>query len=61
LAEKVAELIPKVANDMPNADVVNQAWKDYGEIIVCDSREEVVKYSDEYASEHLQVMADDLE
>jgi sulfopropanediol 3-dehydrogenase len=61
LAEKVAELIPKVAADMPNADVVNQAWNDYGEIIVCDSREEVVKYSDEYASEHLQVMADDLE
>lgn len=61
LAEKVAELIPKVAADMPNADVVNQAWKDYGEIIVCDSREEVVKYSDEYASEHLQVMANDLE
>ena len=61
LAEKVAELIPKVADDMPNADVVNQAWNDYGEIIVCDSREEVVKYSDEYASEHLQVMAADLE
>jgi sulfopropanediol 3-dehydrogenase len=61
LAEKVAELIPKVAADMPNADVVNQAWNDYGEIIVCDSREEVVKYSDEYASEHLQVMAADLE
>lgn len=61
LAEKVAVLIPKVAADMPNADVVNQAWNDYGEIIVCDSREEVVKISDEYASEHLQVMADDLE
>jgi sulfopropanediol 3-dehydrogenase len=61
LAEKVAELFPKVAADMPNADVVNQAWRDYGEIIVCDSREEVVKVSDEYASEHLQVMAADLE
>jgi sulfopropanediol 3-dehydrogenase len=61
LAEKVAELIPKVAADMPNADVVNQAWNDYGEIIVCDSREEVVKISDEYACEHLQVMAADLE
>lgn len=61
LAEAVARLIPMVAADMPNADVVNQAWNDYGEIIVCDSREEVVKYSDEYASEHLQVMAADLE
>jgi len=61
LAEKVAELIPKVADDMPNADVVNQAWNDYGEIIVCASREEVVKVSDRYASEHLQVIAADIE
>jgi len=61
LAEKVAELVPRVAADMPNADVVNQAWRDYGEIIVCESREEVVAISDRYASEHLQVMAADLE
>jgi sulfopropanediol 3-dehydrogenase len=61
LADKVNELFPKVAADMPNADVVNQAWRDYGEIIVCDSREEVVKVSDQYSSEHLQVMAQDLE
>jgi len=61
LAEKVGELIPKVADDMPNADVVNQAWNDYGEIIVCENREEVVKVSDQYASEHLQVMAADLD
>ncbi len=61
LADKVNTLFPKVAADMPNADVVNQAWRDYGEIIVCDSREEVVQVSDKYASEHLQVMAEDLE
>jgi len=61
LAQKVAELVPLVAADMPNADVVNQAWRDYGEIIVCDTREEVVDVSDRYASEHLQVMAADLE
>lgn len=61
LADKVNELFPKVAADMPNADVVNQAWRDYGEIIVCENREEVVKVSDQYASEHLQVMAENLE
>ena len=61
LAQKVAELVPLVAADMPNADVVNQAWRDYGEIFVCDTREEVVEVSDRYASEHLQVMAADLE
>ncbi len=61
LAEKVLKLVPMVAADMPNADVVNQAWNDYGEIIVCDNREEVVKISDQYACEHLQIMAEDLE
>jgi len=60
LADQVAQLLPKVAADMPNAEVVMQAWRDYGEIIVCDSREEVVTVSDRYASEHLQVMAEDL-
>ncbi len=61
LAQQVNRLMPKVAADMPNAEVVMQAWSDYGEIIVCDSREEVVEVSDRYASEHLQVMAADLE
>jgi sulfopropanediol 3-dehydrogenase len=61
LAEKVLKLIPMVSADMPNADVVNQAWNDYGEIIVCDNREEVVNVSDQYACEHLQIMAEDLE
>ncbi len=61
LADKVNELFSKVAADMPNADVVNQAWRDYGEIIVCQDREEVVRVSDKYASEHLQVIAEDLE
>ena len=50
-----------VAADMPNADVVIQAWNDYGEIIVCDNLEEVVRISDQYASDLLQVMAADLE
>ncbi len=61
MAEQVADLVPKVAADMPNTDVVMAAWRDYGEIIVCDSREEVVKVSDEYACEHLQVLAADLD
>lgn len=61
LAEKVAEIVPMVADDMPNADVVHAAWRDHGEIILCDGRAEVVAVSDRYASEHLQVLADDLD
>ncbi|MCE9663691.1 histidinol dehydrogenase [Halomonas sp. M5N1S17] len=61
LAQKVIELMPKVADDMPNAEVVHAAWRDYGEVIVGDTREEVVEASDRYACEHLQVLCKDLE
>ncbi|MGH1539658.1 MAG: histidinol dehydrogenase [Arenicella sp.] len=59
IGEKVAELVPKVAADMPNHEVVQSAWEVHGEIILCDSREECVEVSDDYASEHLQVMTID--
>ena len=61
LAETVLRIMPDVARDMPSGDVAIAAWKKYGEIIVCDSREEVCEISDRYASEHLQVIAGDLE
>lgn len=60
LGEKVAELMPKVAADMPNQDVVQSAWDQHGEIILCKDRVETVAISDQYASEHLQVIAEDL-
>ncbi|TDR55050.1 sulfopropanediol 3-dehydrogenase [Halomonas ventosae] len=60
LGRKVMELVPKVANDMPNADVIHAAWRDHGEVILGDSREEIVEVSDRYACEHLQVLCEDL-
>lgn len=61
LGEKVAEILPLVADDMPNADVVHAAWRDHGEIVLCDSRDEAVDVCDSYAPEHVQVIADDLD
>ncbi|HSP56707.1 MAG TPA: histidinol dehydrogenase [Halomonas sp.] len=61
LARKVIDLMPKVADDMPNAEVVHAAWRDYGEVIVGDSREEIVEVSDRYACEHLQVLCEELD
>ena len=57
----VQDLVPKVADDMPNAAVVQAAWRDWGEIVVCGSREETAAVSDRYAPEHLQILADDLD
>ncbi|WP_300671247.1 histidinol dehydrogenase [Desulfoluna sp.] len=61
LAEKVNELMPKVIADMPDPETPATSWRDFGEIVLCESREELVKVSDEYSSEHVQVMAEDLD
>ena len=63
LAETVAGLVPQFADTLPevNRDNAQAAWRDYGEIVLCDSREEVVQVANDYASEHLQVQAEDLD
>jgi sulfopropanediol 3-dehydrogenase len=61
LAQRVNELVPKIIADMPDPDVPASSWRDYGEIILCQDREELARVSDLYASEHVQVIADDLD
>ncbi len=61
MAGKVMELMPKVIDDLPEPDVARASWADYGEVIVVDDREEAAKVSDEYASEHLEIHAEDLD
>lgn len=61
LALRVNELVPKIIADMPDQDVPAASWRDYGEIILCENREELARVSDLYASEHVQVIAEDLD
>ncbi|WP_293573029.1 histidinol dehydrogenase [Phaeobacter sp.] len=63
LAEEVMELVPGLIDDLPevNKDNATAAWRDYAEVILCDNRETMAATSDEYAPEHLTVMADDLD
>lgn len=58
LAESVLALMPLIIAGMPNPEVPGRAWQDYGEIILCEDREEICKVSNTYAPEHVQVMAD---
>ena len=44
---------------LPTAEIASQAWEVYGEVIVCDSDEEMLAKADEIASEHVQVMTRD--
>ena len=61
LAENVLEVMPKIIADMPDPDVPAASWEDYGEIILCKDREELCRINDQYAAEHVQVMAEDLD
>jgi sulfopropanediol 3-dehydrogenase len=63
LAEDVMRRVPGLIDALPPTarDAAGAAWRDYGEVIVCDTREEVVAVSDKYASEHLEVHARDLD
>ena len=44
---------------LPTAEIAGKAWAEYGQVIVCDSYEEMVQVADEIASEHVQVMTED--
>ena len=63
LAEKVMDLVPGLIEDLPevNRDNARAAWRDYAEVMVCDTREEMAVTSDAYAPEHLTVQAQDLD
>lgn len=59
LAEKVLDIVPKVISDLIDPEVAASSWKDYGEIILCKDREELCQVNDQYAAEHVQVIAKD--
>jgi sulfopropanediol 3-dehydrogenase len=59
LARDTMNEVERLLTILPTADVARQAWNDYGEVIVCDSYEEMVSEADRIASEHVQVMTKD--
>ena len=62
LADQVMKRVPELIDALPPTakDAAAAAWRDYGEVMLCDTREEIVQISDKYASEHLEVHAADL-
>ncbi|HEX5464867.1 MAG TPA: histidinol dehydrogenase, partial [Burkholderiales bacterium] len=63
LAEEVMKLVPQLVEALPPVarDAAGAAWRDYGEVALCDTREEAVMVSDGHAPEHLEVHARDLD
>ncbi|MGP4689540.1 histidinol dehydrogenase [Agrobacterium pusense] len=58
LAEETLLEIDRILKILPTADTASKSWADYGEIIVCDTYEEMLQVANDIASEHVQVMTD---
>ena len=56
LAEATAREIERLLEALPTAPIAGKAWSEHGEIIVCDTTEELVAEADRIACEHVQIM-----
>jgi sulfopropanediol 3-dehydrogenase len=63
LGEEVMARMDELIADLPQEQsrAAETAWRDYGEVIVCDTDDEAVRISDEYAPEHLEVQTANLD
>ena len=59
LANETMKEVERQLTILPTGEVAGEAWKTYGQVIVCDSYEEMVEVADQIASEHVQVMTKD--
>ena len=59
LARETITQVERLLTILPTASIAAQAWENYGEVIVCDSYEEMLEVADTYANEHVQVMTRD--
>ncbi len=58
LAEDTLAEIDRLLGLLPTADTATRSWADYGEVILCDTHEEMLEVANDIASEHVQVMTD---
>ena len=58
LAKDTLAEIDRLLEILPTADTASVSWRDYGEVIVCDSYDEMLQVANDIASEHVQVMTD---
>jgi len=58
LGKQTLKEIERLLTILPTAKIARQAWQDYGEVIVCDSYDEMLEQAETLASEHVQVMTD---
>ncbi len=59
LGHETIKEVERQLQTLPTADVAGIAWRDYGQVIVVDTIDEMVEEADRIASEHVQVMTED--
>lgn len=58
LAEGTLAEIERLLDILPTADTASVSWRDYGEVILCDTNEEMLQVANDMAYEHVQVMTE---
>ncbi len=58
LAEDTLSEIDRILKILPTAPTAQVSWDEYGEVIVCDTYDEMLEVANDIASEHVQVMTD---
>ena len=58
LATETMAEIARLLKILPTAETAGRSWEDYGEVILCESYEEMLDVANDIASEHVQVMTD---
>jgi len=58
IANGIQAEIDRQLKTLPTADVASVSWRDFGEVILCDTIDEMVEEADRIASEHVQVMTE---
>ena len=56
LANEIEDEIQRQLKVLPTADTASASWRDYGQIILVDTEEELVEEGDRIASEHVQIL-----
>ena len=59
LARATMAEVERLLEILPTASIASEAWKNYGEVILCDDYEDMLVEADFLASEHVQVMTED--
>ena len=58
LANDTIKEIERLLKILPTSDTASASWRDYGDIVLCDTHEEMLSVANEMAYEHVQVMTD---